>query len=48
VELLIGDYSLAKKELNWMPAMEFKTLVNSMVDHDMSLVERETKFFKEM
>jgi GDP-D-mannose dehydratase len=46
--LLIGDYSLAKKELNWKPAIDFRTLVNIMVDHDMTLVERELKFFKEM
>ncbi len=38
VELLIGDYSKAKKSLNWEPKTSFKELVNMMVDADMKLV----------
>ena len=34
VEILIGDYSKAKKELNWQPKIKFKDLVKIMVDAD--------------
>jgi GDPmannose 4,6-dehydratase len=35
VECLIGDYSKAKKELNWEPKTDFRTLVLNMVDADL-------------
>jgi GDPmannose 4,6-dehydratase len=34
VELLLGDSSKARKELNWSPKISFKELVKEMVDHD--------------
>jgi len=36
VELLIGDYSKAKRELGWEPKIKFKDLVREMVDADLS------------
>jgi GDPmannose 4,6-dehydratase len=35
VELLIGDYSKAKKELGWEPRVKFKELVKIMVESDL-------------
>ena len=34
VDLLIGDYSKAKKELGWEPKIKFKELVKLMVEYD--------------
>jgi GDPmannose 4,6-dehydratase len=39
VDLLIGDPSLAEKELGWVPGTTFEELVQMMVDSDMSLVQ---------
>lgn len=39
VDLLIGDYAKAKKVLNWQPEVNFKQLVNMMVDADLKLVK---------
>ena len=38
VDLLIGDYSKAKKKLGWEPKTKFVDLVNLMVDADMNKV----------
>lgn len=38
VDLLIGDYSKAKKKLGWEPKVKFKELVRMMVDADCELV----------
>lgn len=35
VELLIGDYSKAKKDLGWEPKTKFETLVKLMVESDL-------------
>ena len=35
VELLIGDYSKAKKILGWQPETDFKTLVKIMMHREM-------------
>ena len=35
VELLFGDSSLARKELNWEPKINFDNLVSRMVNHDL-------------
>ncbi len=40
VDLLIGDYSKAKKILNWEPKTSFKQLVQMMVDADLTLVSK--------
>jgi len=41
VDVLIGDYSKAKKELGWEPKVRFKELVRLMVDHDLKLAKKE-------
>lgn len=38
VDLLIGDYSKAKKQLGWEPKVKFKELVKMMVDADLEKV----------
>jgi len=38
VELLIGDYSKAKKKLGWEPKTKFKELIELMVDADVKLL----------
>lgn len=38
VDLLIGDYSKAKKRLGWEPRTKFTELVKIMVDADMKLL----------
>jgi GDPmannose 4,6-dehydratase len=41
VDLLIGDPSKAKKQLNWEPKVKFKDLVRIMVDADLKLARHE-------
>ena len=40
VDLLVGDASKAKRELNWEPKVKFKELVRLMVDADMAALGR--------
>jgi GDPmannose 4,6-dehydratase len=40
VELLIGDYSKAKKKLGWEPKTKFEDLAKLMVDADVELLRR--------
>jgi len=50
VDLLIGDYSKAKKILGWQPATRMAELARLMVDHDLRLAQveaREKQFAKE-
>ena len=35
VDLLVADYTKAKKQLNWKPMTKFKELVINMVDEDL-------------
>ncbi len=44
VDLLVGDYSKAKKELGWEPKIKFKELIEMMVDADL---ERNKRLLKE-
>jgi GDPmannose 4,6-dehydratase len=37
VDILYGDSSIARKELNWVPKTNFKNLVEKMVDNDIKL-----------
>jgi GDPmannose 4,6-dehydratase len=39
VDMLVGDYSKAKKQLGWEPKTKFKELVELMVDADVQLVK---------
>jgi GDPmannose 4,6-dehydratase len=41
VDLLLGDYSKAEKELQWKPKVGFKDLVRIMVEADLDLAKRE-------
>jgi GDPmannose 4,6-dehydratase len=40
VDLLIGDYSKAKKKLGWEPKTKFEALTKLMVDADVELLRR--------
>ncbi len=42
VDLLIGDYSKAKKKLGWKPRTSFAELVRMMVDHDIRSIKAES------
>jgi GDPmannose 4,6-dehydratase len=41
VDFLQGDYTFAKKNINWQPKVDFKSLIEMMVDSDMRLVNGE-------
>jgi len=41
VDFLLGDSSKARKELNWKPKVDFKSLVKMMVESDMKIAEKE-------
>lgn len=41
VDLLVGDYSKARKALGWKPKVTFKELVRIMVEADLELAKRE-------
>jgi GDPmannose 4,6-dehydratase len=43
VDVLIGDYSKARRALHWEPKVKFPQLVELMVDADMELAERERR-----
>ncbi len=43
VELLIGDYAKAKKQLGWEPTVRFEQLVQIMTDADLCLAQKEAK-----
>ena len=40
VDLLIGDYTKAKRQLGWQPQTRFADLVKLMVDADVDLLRR--------
>ena len=40
VDILIGDYSKAKKELKWEPKVKFKKLVEIMAEADFDVLNR--------
>jgi GDPmannose 4,6-dehydratase len=40
VDLLIGDYSKAKRQIGWVPKTRFVDLVKLMVDADVELLRR--------
>jgi GDPmannose 4,6-dehydratase len=43
VDLLIGDYSKAKRKLGWKPKTKFADLTRLMVDADIELLERHSR-----
>ena len=42
VDLLVGDATLARCDLGWMPTVDFADLVRIMVEADMALIAQET------
>jgi GDPmannose 4,6-dehydratase len=44
VDTLRGDYSKAKRELNWVPRVKFDQLVDMMTDADLAAVQRGLPF----
>jgi GDPmannose 4,6-dehydratase len=40
VDLLLGNPEKAKEKLGWTPKIDFKTLVEKMVEHDLKLESR--------
>lgn len=47
VDVLLGDYSKAKKELGWKPKTNFKELVKIMVESDYNKAKKETPVCKQ-
>jgi GDPmannose 4,6-dehydratase len=43
VDLLVGDASKAKRELDWEPKTTFQELVNLMVENDLRMESSFTK-----
>ncbi|WP_229402240.1 GDP-mannose 4,6-dehydratase [Micromonospora okii] len=43
VDLLVGDASKARSRLGWKPRVDFRTLIESMVDADLAATEREAR-----
>ena len=43
VDILMGDYAKARRQLEWKPRVKFKELVELMVDADLELAHRELK-----
>ena len=41
VDFLLGDPTKAREKLGWKPKVDFKGLVEMMVDHDLILAEKE-------
>jgi GDPmannose 4,6-dehydratase len=41
VDVLLGDPSKARRELNWQPRVTFRQLARMMTDADMKLAESE-------
>ena len=39
VDVLRGDYTKAKKEMEWVPQTNFSELVKKMVDNDLELLK---------
>lgn len=46
VEMLVGDYSKAKRELGWEPKVPFEQLIRMMVEEDLKRVKREIELQK--
>lgn len=42
VDLLIGDYSKARRELSWEPSIDFKELINIMIENDLKIEGKRT------
>ncbi len=47
VDYLLGDSSKARKELSWEPSVDFKGLVQIMVDHDINEAKKDLALLKD-
>ncbi|MGY5148919.1 MAG: GDP-mannose 4,6-dehydratase [Candidatus Nitrosopumilus sp. bin_68KS] len=47
IDDLVGNASKARTKLGWIPKMNFKALVKSMVEHDLEFVKSQTDPFSE-
>ena len=45
IDELVGDFSKARKQLNWTPKIGFKELVKMMVDHDIYIFKNQVDPF---
>jgi len=43
VDTLLGDPSMAKKELGWEPEISFSELVEEMVENDFNIAKKENE-----
>jgi len=43
VDVLLGDYSKAKKKLGWKPKLKFKELVKMMMEHDLKIIREKNE-----
>jgi len=43
VDVLLADYSKAKRVLGWEPQIRFKELVRKMVEHDLKIAQKEAQ-----
>lgn len=43
VDILLGDYSKAKKKLGWIPAHSFDELIREMVESDILSVNQKSE-----
>ena len=48
VEFLLGDYSKAKKHLNWEPKTSIDKLVDLMIESDLNLAKQEQVLIKKI
>ena len=47
VDYLLGDSSKARKQLSWEPSVDFKGLVQIMVDHDINEAKKDLALLKD-
>ena len=43
VDVLLADYSKAKKVLGWEPCIKFKELVKRMTEYDLNIAKKEAQ-----
>ena len=44
---MLGDSSKARKQLSWEPSVDFKGLVQIMVDHDINEAKKDLALLKD-
>jgi len=46
VDILMGDYTKAKRNLGWEPKTKFRELVKIMMDYDLKKLKRQIEYDK--